>query len=311
MKKISCRLVARVMIIILAVVLTSILLVNLCFNLAFYNPTKEEAVNRRCFLLNLQMLSSSTSYGYINSAIPRGYFNFGQYDQEFFATKNSFYTDININYLAKGEFSYRMGKISMELETDSGFKDTVLYKTDFQVPAIFDSSDIKDGQFYHVLLKTADGASMETVLNEANAFYSDDPFLANNSGLIRIFIDTGFEDSEVVIGAPGTRSYIFIGSSYMEGKSAALYEMYFRDNLRFLAEHPGETALFLDSGLFGSLSIDYSDRLDYIQKNGIACLGATAYLSGDALKMIMHNSTVFQVIRVEEDLPNSKNDMTA
>jgi len=273
-----------------------IFIINFVICNVYYNPNKDAGLTETMFSGTTQLLFPSTTSVWMNSNNSSNPFSFSHYSQRFYFYKFSETSD--------GIFKYSFGKIRI---TDYNEK---LNLGDIPImQEIFMNDPVKTPQSYWDEIKPNEPYEIWFKFNSPKTtnivFEEYDFFLKNGStlngglhGVKWIPVKTSDKSNDICLGMSGNLSAYFFDPWYRGSIDRSNIDAYdcegsFQQILTLLSDHPKETQMFLQSGLYkGAENLDIKGRLNYIDENGIFCLGMVVYARGDKLLSLKNDDTI-------------------
>lgn len=267
--------------ILLGVLLFAILVSSADFalNRICYNPYRDYEANAKVFSLLAETNIPIASRAYVSPYRPGTPRHFSRFSQAFFIERESFQSDKhNSPLLAQGELTYGFGTVSHSLTIDSKEK-RIFRQQDFLSPEPTAQTP-DDDAYYVAVVACPDG----TLYSEAMEFYDTLAAADRQHTLVKTIRQSSDHPADIALGFAGDGAYFLLDQGgYRAGATPKERELAFYNNLRYLADHPRETEIFYQSGLFGDTPIDYAARLEYLKENAPICIGLVVFAKGDAL----------------------------
>lgn len=246
----------------------------------FYNPLENRQTCAGVFNNTVAALIPSASLHGIATYGFRSYLHYSHYKQSFSVNEISSQRDINHNYLIDGTFEYRFGKMTPNYEVYPE-KQIVFSQQHYVQPTAMDSAQLEADQYYLANLAFPETISLWDLEELAwPCFESSSPPLC-----IRAIMKTSNDDKEVALGIGGHLAYILFDSGTAGELGSRLFQL-----LEYLAENQRHADVFLQSGMFGDVEVDFSQRLEYVKKNGKLCIGAMVFAKGSYIQEITQDS---------------------
>ena len=251
----------------------------------FYNPLHDDKISDEVFASVASMVIPSASLTSASTYGPRPYLNYSHCKQAIAVNEISAKRDINENYLIKGTFEYRFGQVTAEYETYPE-KQIVFTQGHYLFPDAMDSSQLDADQYYLANLAFPEGMPLwEFEAFAVDCFQSSDP-----PRCIRAVIKTSAFNDDVALGVGGHLAYILTDNEYVKNNTATQLDIDFFKALEYLAENQRHADVFLDSGIFGDVDVDFSQRLDYVKDYGKPCIGMMVFAQGSYIQQLTQDS---------------------
>lgn len=143
--------------------------------------------------------------------------------------------------------------------------------------------------YYYYYLRFDSPKDFEKAIIELTPFYIYDKDSTFDYGIAWIPIKTSDDCNDITIGMRGNLTQYF--TYELEDTNNAQYNYvnnlpekesrFFKQTLNWLVNNPVQQKYAINTGLYGDISINYADRLKYINENGYIAYGA--YVFGNEL----------------------------
>ncbi len=251
----------------------------------FYNPLRNSSVSQGVFNAAVHTMIPSASLSGMSTSGYRSYLHYSHYKQLFSVHEISRNRDINQNYLIEGMFEYRFGQITAEYEVYPE-KQIVFTQGHYFYPDALDSSQLDADQYYMANLAFPEGMPLwEFEELAVDCFQSRDTPLC-----IRAMIKTSIFKDDVALGVGGHLAYILTDNEYVKNNTAIQLDINFSKGLEYLAENQRHADVFFDSGIFGDVYVDFSQRLEYVKDHGKQCIGMMVFAQGSYIQQLTQDS---------------------
>ncbi len=298
-------------IVLIIIVTLSILLISSKYIVenVFFNPFKDYELTSGLYSTVVQILSPSLTGTYISNNKTGALNSFGCYSQEFFLKKFSLIKDEYEN-ANSGIFKYKFGNISVENYKNNLNISELTVKQDIFLVNNEKNSElwnkINPNAYYEMWIGFDTPKTSLELYNKYKKYFDNSVSRSENSGVIWIPVKTSDNIDDICIGMTGNFSwhyfnfnkYYFTENYY--SWDLLEHETLFVNSLKFLTNHSRETEMFLKSGLFKNAdNIDISEKLEYIEKNGVSCLGMVLYGNGEFLSELKNDTSV-NIVKITE-----------
>ncbi len=98
-----------------------------------------------------------------------------------------------------------------------------------------------------------------------------------NQKILRAILQTSDDEDDVALGVAGSGISIDVNWGTHRLSIAA------NNALRNLSLNQREADVFIGSGLFGEIEVDFSQRLEYLESNGVRPIGMSVFAKGSDL----------------------------
>lgn len=269
----------------------------------YFSPYRNPIQTKSTFICINELLSPSLTYSDLMDE-SGNLWSFSRYSQRFYLHKMSYNRD-EYAFENTGTIRYSFGRATV-----SHYEDAInLGRITTEQSKFMQKEDLSDvldtidpEKHYEVWIRFQEPMSLQAVHETFPSFINNAESRPNQSGVIWIPIKSSDNPNDLCIGAPGNLSlhYKNAPDAAVQDRywmDAYLQELAFRQSLQYLADHSNIADIFLNSGLYeAGNTINFHDRLDYVQTNGIECLGLVVYAPGDPL---MEDSSL-TVVKVRE-----------
>ena len=287
-----------------------VLTVNAFFKRTQYNPGRNIVSSSTAFSAMCQLTMPSVTQGQLDQAVPKRFFFFQPYRIRFWLNRCS---AVQEDSESAGALEFQFGKARLvdfddRLQVGSLTVCQNVFWEDIDDAA--DWKSVQSGDYYEVWFRFKE--AMDTVslfkaypqLLETHAQDGEE-----GPGAAKwIPVKTSADPADTCIGMEGRYSWHYTlmdlnVSEYQKdpSRSPDKTENDFYSYLKYLRDHSEETMVYLQCGLWDdTVKLDFAHRLDYVQQNGINCLGMVVYLRGDAL-LAMQDDSNLQIVRLYQE----------
>ena len=262
----------------------------------YFSPYRDPIQTKSTFICINELLSPSLTYSDLMDE-SGNLWSFSRYTQRFYLHKMSYNRD-EYAFENTGTIRYSFGRATV-----SDYEDTINLGRITTEQSIFmgkeDPSDvlgtIDPEKHYEVWIRFREPMSLQSVHETFPSFINNAESRPNQSGIIWIPIKSSDHPNDLCIGAPGNLSlhYKNAPGAVVQDRywmDAYLQELAFRQSLQYLVDHSNIADIFLNSGLYeAGNTINFHDRLKYVQTNGVQCLGLVVYAPG---RLLMEDRTL-------------------
>jgi|GEM_PF-2325138 len=294
------------------VVLTGIVMQTV--DAVYYSPFRQYDESALAFNAIVQLLTPSVTFAFIaeyDHGTPK---QLSHYTQRFVLERFSYAGAETKN---EGCLEYRFSKAKLIEYTNRLQLDSVpLSQRIFMEPkqtvsdSIWQTVPLDESRFFEVWF------AFKSPISTAQLFEDYAPLLRNelsrpeNRGVFWIPIQTSDDPDDICVGMAGNFSWFYMGNprgypaiQQLFDADNIAHEERFRQCLKYLVDHEQDSEIFLDSGFFGeNLCLDISQKLSFVEQNGMSCLGFVAYMNGKSLDDYRNNSDLL-IVKIREDIP--------
>jgi len=302
------------LLIIIALVAITVVVSNSVVHRIFYNPRRsfhDHSNTTQTTFITLTMLLSPTvtesaimPYG---NRFPPGIPTFSFHRLGFRFLRESFVQNRYDELEAMGIFDIRFGRAFLR-DYEDGLKLGELTITQSLFLSSYASQDywaaISDEQSYIVWLSFVEPMDRDSLVEQFYVFFGPD-HSERQLGISWLAIKTSDNPEDICFGIGGN----------LNAQNGQLHDRYwgwqpdqwvqeseilFKDSLRFLIENQAATDTFISTGLWTNAEmIDFTERLAFIEENGIQYLGFVGYICGENLRAL--ESEELSIVRLVED----------
>ena len=133
-------------------------------------------------------------------------------------------------------------------------------------------------------------------------FCSEDAIGFGEFGVSWFAMKTSDDPNAIVLGTGGDLHSRMLGvpDGHVLGHRFFEFQTHFADSLQFLVDHKVASDLIISSGLWDNAeTVDFAERLEFVQQNGFYYLGFVAYIRGSDLLNLQ--DTGVNIVRLIED----------
>ena len=237
-----------------------IVLSNFVINSAFYNPYRDFNTTSSTFNILNQLLSPSITESYLDQDTSDYFLRFSHYSQGFRLLKFS-YSRSPYEPQNTGKINYMFGNATIENYTDRlDLGDLTCQQRLFMDNSFIEQQDerlsVSDNQSYLVWMKF-DTPIDRTIFEDKYAWLLDNNISRSKQcGILWIPVKTSDKPEDICIGVAGNLSFHYLNSynifSGHDFYNMDLFgrELVFNEAIKFLTEHPKESNMFINTGLW-------------------------------------------------------------
>ncbi|MCL2281096.1 MAG: anti-sigma factor C-terminal domain-containing protein [Dehalococcoidia bacterium] len=256
----------------------------------YYDPNSDIRTSSCTFATINQLLSPYTTESHLDQGKVTPYFT------GFRLLNIPFSKNPNIS-MVEGNFNFKFGKGALNVFADRLGHDLTCLQSVFLTPNVTQDywQSISDDEFYEVWI-AFDAPIGITAFIEKYDWLLDNSTRFTLGGISWIPVKTSDDVDDVCIGMAGNLSWHALTQGFLSPYdlyNTDLYgrELVFRCALQFLIDHPNDTNAFIETGLWADAdTINFEERYEYTQQNGIQYLGFVAYMKGSVLRTLENDS---------------------
>lgn len=282
--------------------------INVIMNNIFYNPYKNYATNAKAITYTTQLLCPTISFVYASEYDPPHYFS--KFTQEIYFKRYSQLYDINHN-VCNAKINYKFGNAKSESFGKFPLQKSIKNQSYYNGNMIGKYNNIinnsKSSDYYDIYIGFNKPTPLNITMQYISKMFKESDCKDKKFGVRWIPILTSDKASDITIGIRGNLSWTDIGA--LQGQALTnqfidndYYEQenYFISSIKFLINNPIDTDIIIESGLFGKIgNINFKERLNYINKNGINAMGIVIYTNVDNMKKLKVED--YKIINIEKD----------
>ena len=241
-------------------------------NRMFYNPFRKSEGNSLVFQQTVMALVPTAEFASTSPYSPGAPRHFSKFTQEFYFLKPSFPPDVHQNYMAEGQLRYLFGKADVVFSAAPQGK-LVFTQGDYIDGTPLSLSVLDDERYYLAQVALSTPLAEDTPDDIAEDLSSRDRVAM----ILRTILQTSNRTDDVAIGIAGPDVPITLNWGKRPLRIATYHV------LQVLSENQYEANIFIESGLFGEVDIDFKQRMDYYKSNGLQCIGFSVFAKGSDL----------------------------
>ena len=244
-------------------------LADVILNRAFYNPYRKAEGNAVSFQETVIALVPSAEFAYTSPYLPGTPRHFSRFTQEFYCLKPSLQSDVRQGYIADGQFKYLFGK-AKAVQAHAPEKPLVYSQGDYLDGTSMDTAALDGDRYYLAQIGLTTLYTADALTSAAEDLTSRD----QSAMILRAVLQTSDDKDDVALGVAGSGIPIDVNWGNYSLSIAASHA------LRTLATNQREADVFIGSGLFGEIEVDFTQRLEYLESNGVQPIGMSVFAKG-------------------------------
>ena len=300
--------ISKKMVIALLIACLAVGTVNFAINSFFYNPADNFNNASSVFAILNQLLSPTVTESYLEQEVQIGFPRFSHHSQDFRLLKFS-YSRSPYEPQNTGNINYSFGKATLKEYIDRLSLNDLTCRQSLFLSSDKTQTDWKlifDNKSYEAWLKFEEPIDKEVFSEKYGWLLDNDISRSKQCGISWISIKTSGKVEDICLGLAGNLSFHYM-NPYNAFAGQNFYNMdlldrefAFNEALKFLINHPKDTNIFINTGLWtGAEKMEFKNRYDYVQENGIQYLGFVTYIKGSDLRTLESDSV--SIIRLNED----------
>lgn len=256
-------------------------------NRAFYNPYRQPESSAAAFQEAVVALVPSACYSHLSSYQPGTPRHFSRFSQNFYILSRSSPMAVQESYVAKGSLQYLFGNGEAAF-TAAPPEKWIFTQADYLTGKEIPVSSLETDVYYVAQVGSAEAITQEQLSTAVQALKSYD----SHADMLRAILRTSDNPGDVALGLDGTGE--------MAAINLAEYSLEYSGSnfLRTLSQKQETIDIFLHSGLFGELDVDFNKRYQYVKENGEQCIGLSVFAQGEALQAWLQTNA-FRLIHIQ------------
>lgn len=247
-------------------------LADFILNRAFYNPYRKAEGNAASFQETVFALVPSAEFTYTAPYSPGTPRHFSRFTQAFYFQKPSLQSGVRLTYIVDGQFEYLFGKAKV-VYASAPEKPLVYSQGDYLDGTPLDVATLDDDRYYLAQIGFTSLFTEDALTDAAADLASRD----QKAMILRAILQTSDDEDDVALGVAGSGIPIDVNWGTHRLSIAA------NNALRNLSLNQREADVFIGSGLFGEIEVDFSQRLEYLESNGVRPIGMSVFAKGSDL----------------------------